>query len=64
MDYLRFINETLKKRGTPISFVSKKAGLNYEVLRKTLAGERPMRADELIAIADVLGYKVDMSQKN
>lgn len=64
MDYLKIINETISARGTTVAFISKRTGMNYEVLRRTLSGDRPMRADELMLIFDALGYEVSVMQKN
>ncbi len=58
MDYLELFNQALKEKGTTVSFVSRRTGLNYEVLRRTLRGTRPMRADELISVAAALGFEI------
>lgn len=40
----------MKKNGITISFVADAAGIKYELLRRSLNGNRVMTADELAAI--------------
>lgn len=44
------LSEYLKKNGIKISFVAKAAGIKYELLRRSLNGNRVLTADELTAI--------------
>ena len=40
----------LKRNGITIAFVAKCAGIQYELLRKSMNGTRVLTADELVAI--------------
>ncbi len=40
----------LKRNGITIAFVAKRAGIQYELLRKSMNGTRVLTADELVAI--------------
>lgn len=60
MNIAKIINDHIKKRGITIYYLSKSTGISYELLRRSFNENRELRADELIKIAVVLDYDLNV----
>ena len=58
-DYIRVIDEKRNQIGMTIRALARKAGMDDDLLGKTLHGKRKMTASELIALSYVLGLSLD-----
>ena len=50
----------IREHGINITFIASKAGLKYELLRRSLRCERLMSADEFVKIIQALGIDIDV----
>lgn len=48
------IDAEVQKRGISIAELSRRVGIDYELLRRSLAGNRKIGADEFIALCEEL----------
>ena len=48
------IDEVVQKRGIPIAELSRRVGIDSELLRRSLAGNRKIAADEFVALCNEL----------
>ena len=48
------LNERINERGIPTSELARRVGLNAELLRRSLAGTRNLRADEFVCLCHEL----------
>lgn len=58
-DYIRVIDEKRNQIGMTIRALARKAGMDDDLLGKTLHGKRKMTASELIALSYALGLSLD-----
>ena len=59
MNAAEVIKNHIVSNGIKLSFLSEKSGVNYELLRRSLDGDRVLKADELLSIIAVL--KIDFN---
>jgi len=48
------LNQRIKERGIPVSELARRTNLDAELLRRSLAGTRNLRADEFVALCHEL----------
>lgn len=48
------LNKRIKERGIPTSELARRTGLDSELLRRSLAGTRNLRADEFVRLCHEL----------
>lgn len=53
------LNGVIRERGIPIAELARRAGIDGELLRRSLCGTRNLRATELIAICKELHLEVE-----
>lgn len=58
-DYIRVIDEKRNQIGMTIRALARKAGMDDDLLGKTLHGKRKMTASELIALSYALDLSLD-----
>ena len=51
--------EYLEKNGITMSYVARSSGIKYELLRRSLKGNRVLSADELIKILRSTNIKIE-----
>lgn len=56
---LDVLNERINKRGISISELSRRVGMNDELLRRSLAGSRNLRAVEFVAVCHELELDIE-----
>lgn len=59
MDTQKALYAYMRARGISIAFVAAKAGIAYELLRRSLKEERVMSADELVKVLSALGITLE-----
>jgi len=59
MNVTTVLNEEISKRGIPVSELSRRVGMNDESLRRGLAGNRNIRADEFVRLCHELKLDVN-----
>ena len=55
----KLLKNRLEEKGITVYRLSKLTGIRYELLRRTLNGERKLTADELILICQKSGIVID-----
>ena len=58
-ELIKVINSRIADRGMTITTVAKRAGMNNDLLCKTLNDKRRLKADELINLCNVLDLNLD-----
>lgn len=53
------LNNVIRERGIPVAELARRAGIDGELLRRSLCGTRNLRATELVAICKVLHLEVE-----
>jgi len=56
---MEVINDRIRARGVTLVFVSKQANMKPDLLSKTLAGHRKMKADEFVSLCQVLDLTLE-----
>ena len=56
---VQVINERIGELPINISELARMAGINYELLRRTLAGERKLSGDEFVVLCEILEIPMD-----
>lgn len=56
---IKVISDRIEERGMTITAVSKRAGINNDLLSKTLNNKRKLKADELVVLCQVLGLTLE-----
>lgn len=65
MDICAAIAKQAKRRGIPCAELARRTGMNSEVLRRSLNGSRPLRADELVNLCAELEMSMsDLTGRN
>lgn len=64
MSIVETLNQYIKDNDITIYKLSKSTGISYELLRRTFNGTRKLTADELIKIAVVLDYDLNLLKHN
>lgn len=59
MDVIKVLNEKISDRGISVSELSRRVGMNDELLRRSLAGTRNVKADEFIRLCRELALDID-----
>ena len=59
MNIIKVLNTRIKERGITISELSRRVGMNSEMLRRSLAGERNVKADEFINLCRELSLDIE-----
>jgi len=59
MDIISVLNERIRERGISISELSRRVGMNDEMLRRSLAGSRNVKADEFIGLCRELALDIE-----
>lgn len=52
------LNQYIKDNGIKLTYLAKKSGLKYELLRRCLLCDRKMSADEFVAVLGALQLEV------
>ncbi len=65
---IEVLNHKIKDRGIPVRELARRTGLDPELLRRSLAGQRKLRADEFVRLCWELGldtqdFSADAVQK-
>lgn len=53
------LNDAIRERGIPIAELARRTGMDGELLRRSLSGNRNLRATELVAICNELHLEVE-----
>lgn len=59
MDVVDVLNQKITQRGISISELSRRAGMNDELLRRSLNGTRTLKATEFVAICRELDLDIE-----
>lgn len=59
METTKVLNKRIKERGITIRELSRRVGMNDELLRRSLAGTRGIRADEFISLCKELSLDIE-----
>lgn len=59
MKAYEIIRDELKDRGISIAHVARKTGIDYQLLRLSMLGERRLHADEFIMLCNELGLDLE-----
>lgn len=59
MNILKVLNERISERGITIAELARRVGVDPELLRRSLAGTRGIKADEFINLCRVLGLDIE-----
>lgn len=59
MDITNVLNARIKERGITVSELSRRIGMNDELLRRSLAGTRNVKADEFIGLCRELSLDIE-----
>ncbi len=59
MDIVKVLNERIRERGISISELSRRVGMNDEMLRRSLTGNRNVRADEFVGLCHELSLDIE-----
>ena len=59
MDVITVLNKKISARGITVSELSRHVGMNDELLRRSLAGTRNVKADEFIKLCRELSLDID-----
>ena len=59
MDIIDVINARIKDRGISVSELSRRIGMNDELLRRSLSGIRNVKADEFIGLCRELSLDIE-----
>lgn len=59
MDIISVLNSRIKERGISVSELSRRVGMNDEMLRRSLAGTRNVKADEFIGLCRELSLDIE-----
>lgn len=59
MDIINVLNNRIKERGISVSELSRRVGMNDEMLRRSLAGSRNVKADEFIGLCRELSLDIE-----
>lgn len=59
MDIVSVLNSRIKERGISVSELSRRVGMNDEMLRRSLAGSRNVKADEFVGLCHELALDID-----
>jgi len=59
MNIISVINERIRERGISVSELSRRIGMNDEMLRRSLAGNRNVKADEFIGLCRELHLDIE-----
>ena len=53
------VRSELEKRGMPVATAARRANIPAELLRRSLNGERQLKADEFVMLCKVLGLNIE-----
>ena len=53
------LNDAIHKRGITIAELARRVGMNDELLRRSLANQRKLKATELVALCNELNLEVE-----
>ena len=59
MNIISVLNKRIKERGITISELSRRVGMSDEMLRRSLAGTRNVKADEFIGLCRELSLDIE-----
>lgn len=59
MNVIDVLNERINERGIPVSELSRRVAMNDELLRRSLTGNRNLKAVEFVAICKELELDID-----
>ncbi len=59
MDIIKVLKRRIEERGISISELARRVGMNDEMLRRCLAGNRNVRADEFVGLCHELALDID-----
>lgn len=59
MNVIDVLNERINERGIPVSELSRRVDMNDELLRRSLTGNRNLKAVEFVAICKELELDID-----
>lgn len=59
MEVITVLNQRIKERGISVSELSRRVGMNDEMLRRSLAGNRNVKADEFVGLCHELSLDID-----
>jgi len=59
MNVITVLNKKISERGITVSELSRRVGMNDELLRRSLAGTRNVKADEFIKLCRELSLDID-----
>lgn len=51
MQIAEVLNERISDRGIPISELGRRTNIDHQLLRRSLRGIRPLRAEELVSLS-------------
>lgn len=59
MGIINVLNERIKERGITVSELARRVGMSDELLRRSLAGTRNVKADEFIELCRELSLDIE-----
>lgn len=59
MNVIDVLNERINERGIPVSELSRRVDMNDELLRRSLANSRNLKAVEFVALCQELELDID-----
>ena len=59
MDVVTVLNKRIRERGISVSELSRRVGMNDEMLRRSLTGNRNVRADEFVELCHELALDIE-----
>ena len=59
MSVTSVLNQRIKERGIPVSELARRIGMDNELLRRSLAGTRGIKADEFVGLCHELALDID-----
>ena len=59
LNVIDVLNERINERGIPVSELSRRVAMNDELLRRSLTGNRNLKAVEFVAICKELELDID-----
>ena len=59
MNIVEVLNKRIRERGISISELARRVGMNGEMLRRSLAGNRKVKADEFINLCCELSLDIE-----
>ena len=64
MTVKEILNQHIKDNKISLYWISKKTGIRYELLRRAINGNRVLPADELVRIAIVLDFDLNLFKQH